>query len=132
MIIETPPKPLVRHRKADESKLQAECFQWLWNNYPETRKRYFAVLNENSRQDSNMISGMYRKARGVVAGVSDSIMLIARGKYHGLCCEFKTQIGKQREGQVEWQQIIEKEGYYYFICRSLEDFKKTIIWYLSL
>lgn len=131
-IIVTPPQPKRRGHGSPEARIQAECFQWLWNNHPETHKRYFAVLNENERADSSAITGAQRKARGVVAGVSDSLLLMARGKYHGLCCEFKTATGRQRDGQIEWQAIMESEGYYYFICRSKEHFIEVIEWYLSL
>lgn len=68
----------------------------------------------------------------MVAGVSDSLLLMARGKYHGLCCEFKTATGRQRDGQIEWQAIMESEGYYYFICRSKGHFIEVVEWYLSL
>lgn len=90
------------------------------------------MLNENERADSNAIQGAQRKARGVVPGVSDTLMLIARGKYHGLCCEFKTETGRQSEAQKEWQSLVESEGYFYFVCRSFEQFQEKLLWYLSL
>lgn len=131
MITPTPPKPATKYRKADESKLQTECFQWAWENRPITRRLLFTVVNENDRADSNSISGVRRKNRGVVAGVSDMLMLIPNKHYHGLCIEFKTPIGHQSDVQVVWQQLIEKQGYLYVVCRSLEQFKEIIDNYLA-
>lgn len=132
MITPTPPRPVARGHGSPEARIQATCFQWLWNTHPETHRRYFAVLNENERADSSAITGAQRKARGVVRGVSDSLLLMARGPYHGLCCEFKTESGRQSPYQVEWQQIMESEGFYYFVCRDLEHFQRELTWFLSL
>lgn len=137
MILETPQEPKRSFRKADESVLQAKCFQWLWNTYPQTRKLFFAVLNENEQSKyettaQQRISGARRKARGVISGVADSLMLLPRGPYHGLCAEAKTPIGHQSEAQKEWQKIVEKAGYYYFVYHTFEEFKEEMEKYLSL
>lgn len=69
---------------------------------------------------------------GLVAGVSDLILLMPRGTYHGLCIEMKTLIGKQRENQRTWQMLVESQGYKYCLCRSLAQFQEIITEYLSL
>lgn len=135
-IISTPQEPKKRYRKADEAKLQSECFVWLWNEHPETRGLFFAVINENERsgyetQKMQEISGSRRKMRGVIAGVSDSIGLIPRGRFHGVCAEAKTKIGVQSAAQKSWQALVEAERYFYFIYRSLDDFKSAMEWYLK-
>lgn len=136
-IIPTPPKPPKKARKADEAKLQADAFAWLWNTHPETRLLFFACLNENERsvyesKKQQEISGARRRMRGVVSGVADSIGLIPRGKYHGVCAEAKTEKGIQSAHQQEWQRTVESAGFYYFIYRSLEDFKQEMEKYLNL
>jgi hypothetical protein len=68
---------------------------------------------------------------GVVKGVSDTILFLARGEYHALCVEFKTEVGRQSDAQVEWQRKVEQQGYRYEVVRSLEEFKKLIVEYLN-
>jgi len=131
MIVETPERPKKRTHSSPEGKIQAECFAWFWNTYPQYRKCLFHVPNENDRSDSNIIQGAIRKSMGVVAGVSDFLLLVARGKYHGLCIEMKDEHGQQKPAQKEWQKIVEAQNYRYEICRSLEQFKQIIEEYLN-
>lgn len=130
MILETPERPKDKRRLTPEGKIQAECFAWFWNEYPQFRKCLFHVPNENNRSDSNLIQGAIRKSLGVVPGVADLLFLVPRGKYHGLCIEMKDEKGKQRPAQEEWQAIVESQGYRYNICRSLEQFKEIMKDYL--
>lgn len=130
-IIKTPSPSETKRRHTDEADLQTRCFQWAWHERPETRRLLFTVVNENERRDSNSISGVRRKNRGVIAGVSDMLMLIPRGSWHGLCIEFKTPIGRQSEAQETWQRLIEMQGYRYVVCRSLDSFQALIDEYLS-
>lgn len=131
-ILETPPRPAQRKRGAPEYKIQCECVAYFHNTYPEYRGLYFAVQNENSRADSNASTGAIRRSLGVTKGVSDTLMLIPRGKWNGLCIEYKSDIGRQSPAQVEWQSKVEAQGYRYEVVRSLEEFKKLIKEYLEL
>lgn len=132
MIVETPEKPGKRRHSSPEGRIQAECFAWFWNTYPQYRKLLFHVPNENDRADSNIIQGAIRKSLGVVSGVADLLFLVARGGFHGLCIEMKDEKGRQKPAQAEWQAIVEAQGYKYVICRSLEQFKIIITEYLCL
>lgn len=132
MIVETPEKPGKRRHSSPEGRIQAECFAWFWNTYPQYRKLLFHVPNENDRADSNIIQGAIRKSLGVVSGVADFLLLIPSGRYHGLCIEMKDEKGRQKPAQAEWQVIVEAQGYKYVICRSLEQFKIIIQEYLCL
>ena len=129
MIQETPPPPLRKVRRQEESRLQAECYRWCWNTHPITRRLLFHV--ENERSGSNIIDGARRKAMGLVAGVSDLILLIPRSPYHGLMIEMKTEDGRQSEEQRSWQALVEQQGYKYEVCRSLEQFQTIIENYLN-
>ena len=88
--------------------------------------------NENAREDSNASTGAIRRSMGVVKGVSDTILFLARGKYHALCVEFKADIGRQSDAQRLWQSKVEAQGYRYEVVRSLEEFKILIKEYLEL
>jgi hypothetical protein len=128
-IIETPPRPKQNKRGAPEGKIQAECVAWFWNTYPEYRGLLFHVPNEGNRESKT--DGAYRKALGLVSGVSDLILLVPNEYFHALCIEMKTEIGKQSDAQIVWQQKVENQRYKYVVIRSLEGFKKEIIDYLS-
>lgn len=132
MIVETPEQPKRRGHRSNEGKIQAECFTWFWNDYPQYRRLLFHIPNENDRSDSNIIQGAIRKSLGVVAGVSDLILLVPRGLYHGLCIEMKDEKGTQKPAQKEWQTLVEAQGYKYCLCRSLAQFKNVISDYLNL
>ena len=68
---------------------------------------------------------------GVTAGVSDSLMLIPRGKWNGLCIEYKREDGRQSEAQKVWQRKVEAQGFRYEVVRSLEQFKELVREYLN-
>lgn len=100
-----------------ENRLQSEIFMWHWNTYPNHRGRLFLV-NNNPR---NAIDGNRLKAMGMVAGVSDMILL--RPDRPPLCIELKTEVGRQGERQKWWQSVAEATGAEYVLIRSLEEFQ---------
>lgn len=103
-----------------ESRIQQDCFIWLWNAHPETRKLLFSVPNGGSR---NPIEAKRLKAEGLIPGVSDLIFLWKGNSYF---IEMKTDKGHQQRNQVEWQRIVEAQGFRYFVCRSLMQFQWII------
>ena len=131
MIIQTPVQPKKRAHSMPEGKIQAACYEYFWNNYPRYRGLYFAIPNENTRADSNAITGAIRRSMGVYHGVADTLMLIPRGQYHGLCIEYKDEKGRQSEHQKTWQKLVEAQGYRYEVIRTEEEFKSLIESYLA-
>ena len=132
MIKETPENPYKTRRGSPEMHIQAECVKWLWNERPMTRGLFFHVENELSMAGNNAAVGAIRRAQGIVKGVSDCILLMQRGGYGALLVEFKTATGYQSSAQKEWQSLVERQGYKYVVCRSLEEFKEIIDNYLKL
>ena len=100
-----------------EDKLQATIFQWHWNTFPTQRGQLFHV-NQKSK---NAIEGNRMKAMGVVAGVSD-LILIQQGLVSFI--ELKTDVGTQKSAQKQFQAKVESLGHPYHIIRNLDDFKK--------
>lgn len=131
MMQETPPNPYAnkKRRQSPEMKLQAACVLIAWNDFPETRKLLFHVENEDSH--GNSIRGAIRKAQGIVSGVSDLILLIPRGKWHGLMIEMKRHDGSQSPNQREWEQLVKAQGYRYEVIRTEEDFRALLTEYLA-
>lgn len=122
----------------DEHKLQCACVQWFNLQHRDLRGLLFAVPNGGAR--SKATAGKL-KAEGVVPGVADLILLVPRlygghdekGWYstHGLCIEMKTANGRQSPEQKAWQAIVEAQGYRYAVCRSFDDFTRTVNEYLG-
>lgn len=104
-----------------EIKLQAECFQWAWNTFPETRTLLFAVPNGGKR---SKIEAMQLKASGVVPGIPD-LLLIWDGIVTGF--ELKTTKGKTRDNQLDLHEIWRKNGIVVHIIRDFEDFKHKFV-----
>lgn len=131
MIQPTPPRPETRRRGSPEMRLQAECFKDAWNTYPETRRLLFHVANELDMAGDNRRLGAIRRAEGIVKGVSDLILLIPRGRFHGLMIEIKWGDGKQRKEQKEWQELVEAQGYRYEVVWTKEEFMALLEEYLN-
>ena len=103
-----------------EDEIQYECYIWFHNTYKDLRGCLFAVPNGGAR---SALQGKIFKMTGVVAGVSDMLFM-----YNGVtyCFELKTNIGKQSEKQIWWQEVVQKQGFQYFIIRDLNTFQQII------
>lgn len=116
--------------KKSESKIQAESVKWFTNNYclkhHNPKCVVFSVPNEAIQKMAWKQINTF-KAMGLKSGVSDVIVLM-EGKV--LFIEFKTEKGVQTPKQRDFQQGVEKLGFDYHICRSLEEFQKIIKKYL--
>lgn len=128
-IIETPPRPKNRKHSQPEGRIQASAVEWLWNTHPETRGCFIHIPNEGNR--NSLLDGAVRKSLGLVAGAPDTFLFMARCGYFGLAIEFKTETGAQSAEQKAFQIRLERNGYRYEICRSLEQFKEIIEDYLG-
>ena len=124
----------------EEHNIQAACVRWFGYAHPELRGLLFAIPNGGAR--SKATAGRL-KAEGVVAGVSDLILLVpcCRAKItennaagieirHALCIEMKKNGGYQSPEQKDWQKKVEGHGYKYAVCRSLDEFIDTVEAYL--
>ena len=111
----------------EEHNIQVACVRWFSYQYPELQGLLFAVPN-GGRRDA--VTGAKLKAEGVIAGVSD-LMLLVPSKGHGaLLIEMKTERGRQTAEQKRWQAIVERMNYKYVVCRSLDEFQRVINEYL--
>jgi len=111
-----------------EDYLQSECVRWFRYQYPEMKKLLFAVPNGGKRGKA---TAAILKAVGVVAGVSDLILLVSKKGYGSLCIEMKTPKGRQSDDQAAFEIEAISAGNKYELCRSFDEFKETINNYLS-
>lgn len=107
----------------DEHKLQVSMVNWFRLQYPSMRHNLFAVPNGGRRDAA---TGRILKDEGVLAGVSDLILLKSNQHYGALLIETKTKKGTQRESQKEWESKITADGYKYVVVRTLDDFIKEV------
>lgn len=121
--------PQRRHPDDEEHRIQCACVNWFRLQYPTHASALFAVPNGGRR---DRVSGAKLKAEGVLPGVSDLILLVARGGYHALLIEMKTAKGKQSPTQKEWARDMAARGYMYIVCHSFDEFREAIDDYLLL
>lgn len=117
-----------RRPRDEEHRIQCACVQWFRLQYPKLRHNLFAVPNGGKRDE---VTAAKLKAEGVLAGVADLILLKSNADFGALLIEMKTRTGRQRDTQREWQRLIERDGYKYVVCRSLDDFIREVKDYLS-
>lgn len=113
--------------KHAESQLQRACVKWFRYQHRELAKNLISIPNgyQTTPTQANIA-----KAEGIVSGASDLFLFMPNKHYSGLAIEMKTPKGRQSENQKEWQWCVEKVGYKYVICRSIEEFIQTIHDYL--
>ena len=112
----------------DESRMQIACVRWFKLQW----RRYATLLNSVPNGGArDVVTGRILKAEGVVAGVADLELNIARHGFHGLKIELKTAKGRQSASQKAWQKAVEAQGYKYIIVRSVDEFINEINEYIK-
>lgn len=133
-----------------ESYTQQAAVKWFRMQYPQYGKLLIHIPNEGKRGTKLIrtrdgyktvcTSGARLKAEGMVKGASDLVLFIARGRYHGLCLETKTETidgnGKkvrtyQSPEQKQWQEEVERQGYMYAVYRNVDEFVEIVNGYLT-
>jgi hypothetical protein len=115
-----------------EDKIQASCFEWLWNTHPRTRRLFFSIPLGGLRTPSEAAR---LQATGAVKGTPDTLLAIPgsinRVFYTALFIEFKTPDGKVTPEQAKCHEILQSAGNGVIIIRSLVDFQNLIRQYLK-
>lgn len=73
--------------------------------------------------------GHHLKQMGMMPGASDIFIALARHGYHGAWIEIKSEDGKLTKAQDKFLKIMNKNGFYTHICRSIKDGIDIITWY---
>ena len=103
-----------------EDQLQAKCFPWIWNTYPNLRRLCWHVPNGGHR---NKLEAAKFKSIGVVAGVPD---LEFHFKGRSYFIELKIPGGSQSPKQKKVQEALEGQGFNYYLIWSFEEFQRII------
>ena len=122
-------KPKRRPGRSEHS-LQAACVAWakLSADAPRKAKLIFAIPNGGKR---GIITAIKLKAEGVTAGIPDLCLPVARGGFHALYIEMKTETGTVSESQHKMRTAFEAEGNAVLVIRSFEEFQAAIRFYLN-
>jgi hypothetical protein len=113
-----------------EDRLQQEVVMWFHNSYPQYRGLLFSVpnglmiLDEKGQKNWTMIKRF--KRTGMWSGVSDLILLFGGQAY---LIELKRPDGRngQSKDQVEWQLLVESQGFKYNVFNDLLEIKDFIL-----
>ena len=119
--------------RQDEHELQKACVNWFGYQYPHLKDLLIAIPNGGKR---HVKTAAKLKAEGVKAGVPDLFLAIpTEWKKHyipGLWIEMKTPKGVIRDSQQKYLDRLSEFGYSTVVCRSFEEFIKSIETYLGL
>ncbi len=112
-----------------EDQMNAWCFQWAWNERPQTRRLLFHVPNEVATSGKRgMIQRVQNKAKGVVAGIADFVFLWNRC---GVMFEGKMLNGSQSDDQIKVQACCQMHHVPYHIYRTPLEFQQLIDFYIN-
>jgi hypothetical protein len=111
-----------------ESRLQQNCIKWFRYCYPQYDKVMFAVPNGGARTARE---AAIFKHEGVVPGVSDLVLLVAKNDFNALLIELKIGMNKQSKKQKEFQKQAEKYKNKYVLVYSFDEFMKEVENYLN-
>lgn len=116
--------------KHQESQEQQNLFEWSklsQSKYPELSLLH-AIPNAGKR---NIVQGARMKREGMLAGVSDVMLPVARNGFHGLYIELKAGKGKASDSQKWWIAETTKQGYYSTVCFGWIEAKGVLEGYLN-
>lgn len=114
-------------REAYEQEALFRWVDWVKNSLPGI-ELLFHIPNGGSR---NKIEAANLKRQGVRAGVSDLLLPVARGGFHGLFIEMKAGKNVPTEKQNEWISAVRKQGYAAEACWGWEQAAKLLEKYLK-
>jgi len=103
-----------------EERLQADCYQWFHNSFPELRGLLWHVPNGGQRSASEANKF---KAIGLVPGVADLHFFYNKHMYF---IELKIETGRLSENQVKWIEAISQQKGEVVVIRDLKTFQNFI------
>ena len=117
-------------RRSSEDLEQEVVMQWVHMNtgkWPELALLHH-IPNGGARSSRE---GAKLKRMGVLAGVADLHLPVARGPWHGLYIEMKHGEGRLQESQKDFLKLAAEQGVYCIVCYSAEDAIEVIRQYVS-
>lgn len=116
-----------------EAQHQANIIKW--SQQPSVRGKWpeLALLHHIPNGGTrDAVEGKHLKQQGVKAGIPDLCLPVARGAYHGLYIELKTEKGRVSDTQKWWGECLRDQGYFWEVCHGWESAVRVLEWYLSM
>lgn len=107
--------------KKSEHDIQKVCVDWFRLAYP--KSLIYAIPNGGER---NKIVAAKIKAEGVLAGVPDLHIPVAKQGFHGLYIEMKAGRNKPTDSQITIMEKLSNERFRCEVCWSLDEFIKVV------
>lgn len=111
-----------------EHQEQCDVCEWFHLQYPQYRKHLFAIPNGGQRHPAVAAK---LKAEGVIAGVSDLFLMVARPGCAGMWIEMKAKGGRLTAEQKSFQERAQMQGFEAITCYGFEQAKEAIAEYLA-
>lgn len=110
-----------------EDNEQAALFDWarLHEHLMPELRMLAHVPNEGKRSNGSKLV-----REGLRSGYPDIILDVARGGFHGLRIELKTQRGRTSKEQIEWIAALKRQGYYATVAHGWIEAREVITMYL--
>ncbi|MDC8443743.1 VRR-NUC domain-containing protein [Halomonas aquamarina] len=111
---------------------------WLygeWRRGSEVGQAYPVTYHVPNGGQRNKRTGAELKAHGVKSGVSDLVVMEARGGLHGLYLEFKATPPRHAAtapSQRDWLALADERGYGAVLARGLEEARAVLREYMAL
>lgn len=118
---------------ASEAQHQAAVIKW--TQQPEIRQQWpelkllYHIKNETKEGAAQVAVD---RSMGVKKGVPDLHLPVARGRYHGLYIEMKTETGHTTGDQEWWGEQLHIQGYACMVCHGWEAAVAALQWYMNL
>lgn len=107
-----------------EARIQQDCVKWFRNNYCLRHHVPQLVMFSVPNEGFDVIEQVRKKAIGMMSGVSDTIILFP-GRV--VFCEFKDDIGRQKESQIDFEKKVTALGFTYWMVRTQEEFERLVL-----
>jgi hypothetical protein len=117
--------------RCSEESEQAALISWARFNavlYPDLAFLYH-VPNGGARDKRE---GANLKRSGVLAGIPDLVLPVARHGYHHMYIEMKVEPNKPTKSQMEVMRRLKKNGSFVITCYGAEEARKVLNWYLGM
>jgi hypothetical protein len=105
---------------SSEAAMQADLFQYYWNNHPSTRRCIFHCPNGGTR---NKIEAVQLRAQGVVKGIPDLLCIGLNGFF---AIELKIKGGVVSPEQKEVHRVWTSQGTSVYVAWSYDEAKNII------
>ena len=109
-----------------EHQTQCACVQWFRLAYPK-----FLIYSIPNARKVSKVQGARLVSEGVVSGIPDLHIPIAKKGFHGLYIEMKAGKNKPSPNQITIMDKLRNEGYKCVVCWNLDEFMKEVKDYLD-